>query len=153
MVELVITEGTQPGNQYPGHEWKLPQQMPLLFNSAFPEDSLWLLSFYLPSFLLLFFFLLLVWCCTWAFSTCSEWASLFVAVCIAAASPGEEHRLWAHRLQQVRVSGSVLCCSRVVALTARRTLGPGAGIEPMSTASARQTCTAGPPGKSPLTDF
>ena len=50
-------------------------------------------------------------CCTWAFSSCGEQGLLFVQVrglLIAVASLVAEHRLQAHRLQQLQHVGSVV---------------------------------------------
>ena len=48
-------------------------------------------------------------CCAWAFSSCSKQGLLFIAVCklpIVVASLVAEHRLQAHRLQQLWHVGS-----------------------------------------------
>ena len=48
-------------------------------------------------------------CCVLAFSSCGKWRLLFVVVCgllVEVASLVAEHRLWAHRLQQLWFAGS-----------------------------------------------
>ena len=55
-------------------------------------------------------------CCMWAFSTCSDWGLLFIAVCgrlIAVASLVAEHGLQAHGLQQLWCTGSVVVAHRL----------------------------------------
>ena len=62
----------------------------------------------LASFAYLFLAVLGLRCCMQAFSSCSEWGLLFVAVCgllIAVASFVAEHRLEARGLQQLQLLG------------------------------------------------
>ena len=77
--------------------------------------GIWLIYIYIYFFFSLLFFLNLflavlgLCCCAQAFSSCSEWGLLFIAVrgfLIAVASPVEEHGLQAHGLQQLWLAGS-----------------------------------------------
>ena len=61
----------------------------------------------------------------------------------------EEHRLWAHRLQEQQHVGSV--SRQLTGLVAPwQADHPGPGIEPLSPVLAGRVLTPGPPGKSPL---
>ena len=79
--------------------------------------------------------------CARAFSSCSEWGPLFIAVCgpltIAASLVAE------HRLQTCRLSS---CGSRAQLLRGMWDL-PRPGLEPVSPALASRFSTTAPPGK------
>ena len=81
--------------------------------------------------------------CARAFSSCSKWGPLFIAVrgpLTIAASLVAEHRLQMHRLSS--------CGSRVQLL--RGTWDPPRpGLEPVSPALAGRLSTTEPPGKPP----
>ena len=80
--------------------------------------------------------------CAWAFSSCSEWGLLFVAVCgllLAVASLVVEHRLQVHGLSS--------CGSRAQLLHGMWDL-PGPGIKPVSPALTGGFLTITPAGKS-----
>ena len=113
-------------------------------------------------FIYLFMAALGLCCCAWAFSSCSEWGLLFIAVrrlLIAVASLVAEHGLQAHRLQQLWHMGSVVVAyglqsagSVVVVhgLSCSVACGifPRPGFKSMSPALAGGFLTIAPPGKS-----
>ena len=79
--------------------------------------------------------------CARAFSSCSEWGPLFIAVrgpLTVVASLVVEHRLQMHRLSS--------CGSRAQLLLGMWDL-PRPGLEPMSPALAGGFLTTAPPGK------
>ena len=82
--------------------------------------------------------------CARAFSSCSKWGPLFIAVrgplTIAASLVAE------HRLQTCRLSS---CGSRVQLLRGMWDL-PRPGLEPVSPALAGRFSTTAPPGEAPL---
>ena len=83
--------------------------------------------------------------CARAFSGCSKWGPLFIAVCwllIIAASLVAEHRLQTCRLSN--------CGSRAQLPRGMWDL-PRPGLQPVSPALAGRFSTTAPPGK-PLTD-
>ena len=85
--------------------------------------------------------------CARAFSSCSEWGPLFIAVrgpLTAAASPVAEHRLQTRRLSS--------CGSRAQLLRGMWDL-PRPGLEPVSPALAGRLSTTVPPGKPNLVLF
>ena len=70
-----------------------------------------IIIFLINEFIYLFLAVFGLHCCTQAFSSCGEWGLLFVEVCgllIVVASLVAEHRLQAHRLQQLWHVGSVV---------------------------------------------
>ena len=85
--------------------------------------------------------------CARAFSSCSEWGPLFIAVCgpltIAASLVAE------HRLQTCRLSS---CGSRAQLLRGMWDL-PRPGLKPVSPALAVRFSTSAPPGKPPGLPF
>ena len=85
----------------------------------------------------IFFFLaaLGLGCCKWAFSGCSEWASLAVVSLVAELSS--------------RVLPSVVTARGSVVVVCQLSC-PGSGIEPMSPALAGGFLNTGPPRKSDL---
>ena len=101
-------------------------------------------------------------CCTQAFSSCSEWGLLFVAVCrilIAVASLVPEHGLQACGLQELWHTGLSSCVSRALErrLSSCGTRAQllrsmwdlsGPGLKPVSPALAGGFLTTAPPGKS-----
>ena len=79
--------------------------------------------------------------CARAFSSCSKWGPLFIAVrapFIIAASPVAEHRLQTRRLSS--------CGARAQLLRGMRD-PPRPGPEPVSPALAGRFSTTAPPGK------
>ena len=79
--------------------------------------------------------------CVWAFSSCSEWGPLFIAVrgpLTVAASLVVEHRLQKRRLST--------CGSRAQLLRGTWDL-PRPGLEPVSPALTGRFSTTAPPGK------
>ena len=79
--------------------------------------------------------------CARAFSSCSKWGPLFIAVhgpLTIAASPVAEHRLQTRRLSN--------CGSWAHLLRGMWDL-PGPGLEPVSPALAGRFPTTAPPGK------
>ena len=79
--------------------------------------------------------------CVWAFSSCSKWGPLFIAVCgplTIAASLVVEHSLQTRRLSN--------CGSRAQLLRGMWDL-PRPGLKPMSPALAGRFSTTAPPGK------
>ena len=79
--------------------------------------------------------------CARAFSICSKWGPLFIAVRgtpTIVASPVTEHRLQTRRLSN--------CGSRAQSLCGMWDL-PRPGLEPVSPASAGRFSTTAPPGK------
>ena len=82
--------------------------------------------------------------CARAFSSCSEWGPLFIAVrgpLTVAASPIAEHRLQMRRLSS--------CGSRAQLLRGMWDL-PRPGLEPGSPALAGRFPSTVPPGKPPI---
>ena len=80
-------------------------------------------------------------CCARAFSSCSKWGPLFIAVrrpLTIVASPVAEHRLQTRRLSS--------CGSRAQLLHGMWDL-PRPGVEPVSPALAGRFSTTAPPGK------
>ena len=80
-------------------------------------------------------------CCTRAFSSCSNWGPLFIAVrrpLTIAASPVAEHRLQTRRLSS--------CGSQAQLLRGMWDL-PRPGLEPVCPALAGRFSTTAPPGK------
>ena len=79
--------------------------------------------------------------CARAYSSCSKWGPLFIAVCgplTVVASLVVEHRLQMRRLSN--------CGSRAQLLCGMWDL-PRPGLEPVSTALAGRFSTTAPPGK------
>ena len=103
-------------------------------------------------------------CCTRAFSCCSEWGLLLVAVrglLIVVASLVVEHGLQVHGLQQLWHIGFSSCGSRALehrlgscGTRAQLLHGmwdlPGPGLEPVSPTLAGGFLTTVPPGQSPI---
>ena len=89
-------------------------------------------------------------CCVQAFSNCREWGLIFVVVhglLIAVASLVAEHRLQAHRLQQLWHVGSVVVAHGLSCSVARGIfLDQGSNL--VSPALAGEFLTTVPPGKS-----
>ena len=101
-------------------------------------------------------------CCAWAFSSCSKWGLLFVALhglLIAVASLVAEHGLQASGLQQLQHTVSVVVARGLSSYGARAQLLqgmwylPGPGLEPVSPALAGRFLTTAPPGKSQDSHF
>ena len=85
--------------------------------------------------------------CARAFSSCSKWGPLFIAVrgpLTIAASPVAEHRLQTHRLSS--------CGSRAQSLRGMWDL-PRPGLEPVSPALAGRFSTTAPPAKPQAPSF
>ena len=85
--------------------------------------------------------------CARAFSSCSKWGPLFIAVCrplTIAASPVAEHRLQMRRLSN--------CGSWTQLLRGTWDL-PRPGLEPVCPALAGRLSTSAPPGKHPGGSF
>ena len=79
--------------------------------SIYHEPGTSLSSFFKNLFIYLLFIFGCICCCTWAFSSCSEWGLLFVVVhglLIAVASLVAEHGPQARGLQQLWPAGSVV---------------------------------------------
>ena len=98
---------------------------------------------------ILFLAVLGLHCCMRAFSSCSEWELLFVAVrrlLIAVASLAAKHRLQACGIQQLWHTGSVVVAHGAQLLCGMWDL-PRPGLEPMSPALADGFLTTVPPGK------
>ena len=104
--------------------------------------------FYLIGFFFFFFFWLhKVFVAMRAFSSCSKWRLLFIAVCmllIAGASLIVEHRLW---------SVGFSSCGAWALVVLQHVDLPGAGIEFISPALAGRFLATGPPGKSSIGIF
>ena len=84
-------------------------------------------------------------CCAWAFSSCSELEALFIAMhglLPAAASLAVEHRLQAHKLQQLPEHGLSSCAWDYLLHSTWNLSEPGIG--PMCPAFAGKFLTAGP---------
>ena len=100
------------------------------------------LHFYLFIYLFNLFLAVLALCfCARAFSSCSKWGPLFIAVCgplTIAASLVAEHRLQTHRLSS--------CGSWAQLLRGMWDL-PRPGLKPVSPALAGRFSTTAPPGK------
>ena len=95
-------------------------------------------------FIYLFMTVLSLRFCVRAFSSCSKWGPLFIAVrgpLTIAASLVAEHRLQTRRLSN--------CDSRAQLLHGMWDL-PRPGLEPVSPALAGRFSTTAPPGKPPL---
>ena len=127
--------------------------------------------FFVFCFLINLFIFIFGWlglrCCMQAFSSCSEWRLLFIAVrrlLIAIASLVAEHRLQVRGLQQLWHTGSVVVARRlqsagsvVVAhrLSCSMACGifPDQGSNPCPPALAGGFLTTAPPGKSQIIMF
>ena len=95
-------------------------------------------------------------CCVQAFSHCSEQGLLFIAVpgLLLAAASLAEHRLQAHKLQQLQHAGSVAVargvqasCGTWAQLPHSMWNLPTLGIKSMSSALADSFLSTAPPGK------
>ena len=134
------------------------------FRCSQSRSLFFFLRFILFIYLFIYLFYWLRWvfhCCVLAFSSCSERGLLFVAVrglFIAVASLVVEHRLQAHKLQQLWHTGFSSCGSRAqerrlssCGTRAQFLRGmwdpPGPGLDPMSPALAGGFLTTAPPGK------
>ena len=85
--------------------------------------------------------------CARAFSSCSKWGPLFIAVrrpLTIAASPFAEHRLQTRRLSS---------CGAWAQLLRGMWDPPRPGLEPVSPALAGRLSTTAPPGKPPCGIF
>ena len=94
------------------------------------------------AFIYLFLPALVLHCCTWAFSSCSEWGLLFIEVhrlLTAMASLVVEHRLYVLRLSSCGTQASLLC-------NMWNLCGPR--MEPMSPSLVGEFLTTGPTGNS-----
>ena len=116
-------------------------------------SNLSIFLFFLNKFIYLFLAALGLRCCTLAFSSFCEWGLLFVVVCgplFVVAFPFAEHRLQAHRLEQLWHVGSRVQAKQLwhMGSAAPWHVGsPGPGLKPLSPAPAAGFSTTVPPGK------
>ena len=114
-----------------------------LLNDTHPFQML-VFFFFIVLFIYLFILFLVALSlrfCAWAFSSCSKWRPLFIAVrgpLAIAASLVAEHRLQTRRLSS--------CGSQAQPLRGMWDL-PRPGLEPVSPALAGRFSTTAPPGK------